>query len=291
MATVMAKNENLIVAAIVGVFALLLVVGFVGLQAAGEKVQVARQAEQEKVAAEERERERQEQERARLAAEQRDREKMERLAVEQRERERIAEEKRIEEEKRKREEEAIAEQKRKEEEEAESERERLRLAAEKKKEEERIDELKVQLFNGDMQAREELWQLISPEEREKIEVARFEGANRPVGAQARAMATPARQPRLTRQQMARQAQLAAEAEAWLQQERRRGTNNSGRPQMRSSATMDYYNISPYGGQSRMSGYSEIPNPFGGTIRSDFRIDTDVQFRNGRWYGTSNLVIE
>lgn len=67
--------------------------------------------------------------------------------------------------------------------------------------------------------------------------------------------------------------------------------NMMRPQIRSSATADYYNVSPYGGQSRISGYSEMPNPFGGTIRSNFRIDTDVKYYNGRWYGTSNLVIE
>jgi len=70
------EHENLIVVAIVGIFALIFVLGFVGMWSAGERMQANRLAEQERIIAEER-----------LAAEQREQEQKERLAAEERRRE------------------------------------------------------------------------------------------------------------------------------------------------------------------------------------------------------------
>ena len=88
--TVMDKHENLLVVMISILFGLFLVLGIVGLQTNAKRIQSHRQAEQERLIAEQEERER-------LAIEQREREEAERLAAEQRrleelERQREAEE-------------------------------------------------------------------------------------------------------------------------------------------------------------------------------------------------------
>ena len=87
------EHENLVVVAIVGVFALLLVLGFVGLHYAAERVQENRRKEQERIVAMELWRE----EQARLAEEEREREEQRQREEEQRQR-LIAEQRQREEE-------------------------------------------------------------------------------------------------------------------------------------------------------------------------------------------------
>ena len=89
------KNENLIVVAVVGVVALLMILGIVGLNANAKRIQANRQAEQKRLIAEQEEQERLERERERLATEQREREEQERQRLaEEQERQRLAEEQR-----------------------------------------------------------------------------------------------------------------------------------------------------------------------------------------------------